>query len=167
MPKVHRLYIDTNVFIRLFESNDESSGLLAELFLAERTGRETFLATSEITLAELLVEPYRRKEYHLIQIYDNWTTTNDHITVVPISRDVLRSAAVLRSKHTSLKLPDAIHLSAAAVLRCSHVLTGDKSLRERYDVAHHGFGHPKGPVRLDILRPEIEVLKRLIEEAAQ
>jgi predicted nucleic acid-binding protein len=167
MPRVNRLYIDTNVFIRLFESSDEISRLLAELFLADRTGRETFLATSEITLAELLVEPYRRKEDHLIQIYDNWTTTNDHITVVPISRDVLRSAAVLRSKHTSLKLPDAIHLSAAAVLRCSHVLTADQSLRERYDVAHHGFGHPKGAVRLDIIRPESDVIRQLIEEAAR
>ncbi len=167
MPKVNRIYVDTNVFILLFERRDELSNQLAELFLIDRTGKEPLLATSELTLAELLVDPYRRNDDHLIQTYDNWTITNDHITVDPISRDVLRSAAVLRSKHKNLKLPDAIHLSAAASLRCSHVLTADKSLRERYDVAHHGFGHPKGPVRLDIIRPEIDVIRQLIEEAAQ
>ena len=54
MAQVDRLYVDTNVFVRLFESSDEISRLLVELFLAERTGGETFLATSELTLAELL-----------------------------------------------------------------------------------------------------------------
>ena len=167
MPKVDRLYLDSNVFIHMFEMRDELADHLRELVLTESTRSETFLATSDFTLAELLVEPRRRKDDRLIQIYDNWTVTNDHITVGPISRDVLRSAAVLRSNYKSLKLPDAIHLFAAADLRCSHVLTADKSLREQYDVAHHGFGHPKGPVRLDILRPEIDVIRQLIEEAAR
>jgi predicted nucleic acid-binding protein len=167
MTTVGRIYVDTNVFILLFEGRDELSNLLAELFLINRTGREPLLATSELTLAELLVDPYRRNDEELVQRYDNWTITNDQLTVGPVDRDVLWYAAVLRARYTSLKLPDAIHLSTAVGLRCSHVLTADKRLSDQYELTHHRYGMIKGPVRLDILRPEIEVLKRLIEEATQ
>ena len=167
MPRVERLYVDTNVFIDLFERSDELSSLLAELFLVDRAGKEPFLATSELTVAELLVDPYGREDDHLIQMYDNWTITNNHLTVGSISRDVLRYAAVLRSRHKGVKLPDAIHLSTAVVMRCSHMLTADTRLRDRYDLTHHGFGPIRSPARIDILRPEIEVIKHLIEEATR
>jgi predicted nucleic acid-binding protein len=167
MPQVDRLYVDANVFILLFEGSGELSDHLAELFSSVRSGREPFLATSELTVAELLVDPYRRKDDELIQIYDNWTITNDHLTVGPIGRDVLWYAAVLRSQYNSLKLPDAIHLSAAVGLRCSHVLRADKRLNDQYELTHHRFGRVRGPVRLDILRPEIEVIRGLTEGAAQ
>ena len=61
MQKVSRIYVDTNVFILLFERRDKVSNLLAELFLIDRTGRESLLATSELTLAELLVDPHLRE----------------------------------------------------------------------------------------------------------
>ena len=167
MPKVDRLYVDSNVFILLFEGGGELSDHLAELFFADRTGRDPFLATSELTIAELLVDPYRRKDDQLIQTYDNWTRTNDHMTVVPVDRETLRCAAILRAHYESIKLPDAIHLSAAIGLCCSHVLTADKRLSGQYELTDHRFGVTGGPVRLDILRPEIEVLRHLIEEAAR
>lgn len=103
----------------------------------------------------------------LIQMYDNWIRTNAHLTVGPIDRDVLWYAAVFRSQYDSLKLPDAIHLSAAVGLRCSHVLTADKRLSDQYELTHHRYGMIKGPARLEILRPETEIVKRLIDEAAK
>lgn len=62
MPRVDRIYVDTNVCVLLFERRDELSNSLAELFLVDRSGRDPLLATSELTLAELLVDPYRRKD---------------------------------------------------------------------------------------------------------
>jgi uncharacterized protein len=98
MPVVDRLYVDTNVFIRLFEGSDELSGELARLFLVDRGERDPFLVTSELTLAELLVDPYRREDEKLIQIYESWTRTNQFIEVGPINRGVLWYAAVARSQ---------------------------------------------------------------------
>lgn len=166
MAAVHRVYVDTNVFIHLFEGRDEVAASLARLFLTERTGREPFLATSELTLAELLVEPYRRKDDKLIQIYDNWTRTNPYLEVGPVDRDALWYAAVFRSQHETLKLPDAVHLSTAIGFRCSHFLTADKRLRDRYELMHQRFGIVTDPARVEIVRPELNVIQSLIEQAA-
>ena len=49
---VSRLYVDANVYIRLFEGTDELSRVLSELFSIDRNS-EPYLATSELTLAEV------------------------------------------------------------------------------------------------------------------
>ena len=167
MVTVRRLYVDTNVFIRLFEGSDELVDHLRDLFLAERNGGKPFLTTSELTLAELLVNPYRRNDDKMIQIYDNWTLTNSALEVGPVNRYVLWYAAVLRSQFQSLKLPDAIHLSTAIGFGCSHFLTADKGIDDHYELMHQRFGSIKGPVRIDILRPEIDVVKHLVDEAGR
>ena len=167
MPRVDRLYVDTNVFIDLFERSDELSGLLAELFLVERNGREPFLATSELTVAELLVDPIRRGDDRLIQIYENWALSNDYLSVGPVNLHVLFAAARLRAQDTSLKPPDAIHLSTAMHFRCSHLLTGDRRLSGPYELSDYRSGIVKGPFRLEILRLEVEVIKHLVKEAAR
>jgi uncharacterized protein len=167
MPQVTRVYVDSNVFIHLFERSDELSDQLGELFLAEHPRAEPFLTTSELTVAELLVGPMRREDDRLIQIYENWSRSNDYVSVGPVSLGVLMSAARLRARNTSLKLPDAIHLSTAMHFRCSHFLTADKRLSGRYELTEHRFGSFKGPFIVDILRLELEVVSGLLEEAAQ
>jgi predicted nucleic acid-binding protein len=51
------------------------------------------------------------------------------ISIVSIDRAVARRAAVLRAKHQSLPLPDAISL-ATAIVTDSALLTLDKGLRQ-------------------------------------
>src|SRR3972149_5254182 len=130
---VSRLYVDANVYIRLFEGTDELSRVLSELFSIDRNS-EPYLATSELTLAEVLVLPTRRKDVQLISLYENWTIWNSYIEVGPIVRDVLRCAAILRASYLSLKLPDAIHLATALLMRCSHFLTADERLGGEYEM---------------------------------
>jgi predicted nucleic acid-binding protein len=163
---VTRLYVDTNIFIRLFEHNDEFSHALTTLFTAQRSG-QPFLATSELTLAELLVNPFKDGNDVLIDDYDAWMISNSQLEVLPVARPVLWYAAILRSQYGALRTPDAIHVSTAMGTQCSHFLTADKRLTNRYELSHHRYGMVKGPIAVEVIRPELDVVQRLIEVASR
>ena len=165
MEAVSRLYVDANILVHLVEHRDDLSKALVNLFTAQRAGRP-FLATSELTLAEVLVGPYRERDDTLIDRYDAATISNDQFEIGPIVRPVLWCAAVLRSQYPVLRLPDAIHVSTAIGMRCSHFLTADKRLANRYELTHQRYGLIKGPATIEVIRPAIEVLTDLIQEAS-
>jgi len=165
MESVERLYVDSNILIYLFESQDSRAEKLRQLFLIERSAPSPFLATSELTLSEVLVQPYRTADERLIQIYSNWTITNSYLEVGPIRREILWRAAILRSYYEALRLPDAIHLATAFAFRCSHFLTGDLRMKEHYEFVDTR-SHLADPSRtMVVLRPEIEVLEHLVAQA--
>jgi predicted nucleic acid-binding protein len=166
MRAVSRLYVDANIFIHLMEDSDDLSKALAVLFTAQSGGRP-FLATNELTLTELLVAPYREKNDRLIDRYDAWTISNDQLEVRPVIRPVLWYAAVLRSKYNSLKTPDAIHVSTALGMQCSHFLTADQRLADRYELTRERYGTVRGSAIVDVRRPELDVVQQLIEAASR
>lgn len=130
-----RVYLDTNIFIEIFEGRGRLSELLTQLLIAvENEDRRQRLVTSELALAELLVKPIALQRHDLIRIYDNWTTSNSYLEVVPVVRDVLSDAAALRASDRSLKLPDAIHLTTARGTHCRYFLTRDKRIKGQYGV---------------------------------
>ncbi len=85
-------------------------------------------------MAELLVAPIEARNDELIQLYESWTLPNRHMDVVPVSRSILRNAALLRALNKSLKLPDAIHLASAKAARCAQFLTCERRLNGDYGV---------------------------------
>jgi predicted nucleic acid-binding protein len=129
-----RIYLDTNVFIEAVEGRGALSQLVTSLLLQTPNRVPQRLMTSEFTLSELLVKPLEMRRDVLVQVYDNWTITNDYLEVVPVTREVLRGAAELRSRDKTLKLPDAIHLSTAAGMRCKYFLTQDRRIKGQYGV---------------------------------
>src|SRR5688572_24313959 len=110
-----RLYLDANIFILAFENNDDVARKLLELISLNENAKTHFLATSELTLAELMVDPIRKNNDRLIEIYENLTIGNALIKIGTVSRDVLWHAAQLRAENLFLRLPDAIHLSTAMI----------------------------------------------------
>lgn len=123
-----RAYLDSNVFIRAVERTGPLSDMLIRILSME--GAEPYLVTSELTLAELLVLPFRLGREDLISQYENWVSANSTIDVVPVTRAVLRDAARVRSRIRSLKLPDAIHVTTACQARCRYFLTDDKRIQD-------------------------------------
>ncbi len=160
MESIGRIYVDSNVFIALIEGSDELSDALSDLMLSAGDAAARFV-TSELTLAEVLVAPLRNGQDHLVDLYDLWTSSSDHVQVEAIGRSVLLNAALLRAQHSHLKLPDAIHISTAIGTGCTHILTGDQRLRERYELTGTRLGIAHGPAGVDILRPDIETLNFL------
>jgi predicted nucleic acid-binding protein len=161
--EVRRLYLDTNVIISLGEGTDEIAGFLTELVGHQVPSEEPFLCTSELTLAEVLVKPYRELNDHLIQQYDNWLVSGGFMEVGPVHRSVLQYAAVLRSQYAAIKLPDAIHISTAIGFGCTHLLSSDLRLPDRIELYHERFGMRKGPATLDVVRPTPKALRSIIK----
>ncbi|RST86830.1 PIN domain-containing protein [Aquibium carbonis] len=165
--EIKRLYLDANILILLGEGKDERASLLTELAVGQETSSTPFLCTSELTLAELLVKPYREQDDRLIQQYESWMTPGGFMEIGPVHSSALRYAAVLRSQYGSIKLPDAIHLSTAIGFGCSHFLSGDTRIPDRIELFHTRWGLTRGPSILDVLRPDPDVLRTITRSEPQ
>ena len=156
-----RVYLDTNIVIGMFEGRSELRDQLVQLVAGVELRDTPFFFTSELTLAETLVQPYRTADQTLITRYDSFLRTNGMIEVGPIDRDVLYYAAVIRGAYGGLKLPDAIHLSAAIGGNCSHFLTADTDFKDAYSITHSRHGVTRGPAEVTVVRPDRETIEHL------
>ena len=75
--------------------------------------------------AEILVAPYRAGNDAVAEV--EAFLSDLAVTVEPITAAVARGAARLRSKRTSLRLPDALVIAFADELGADVVLSGDES----------------------------------------
>ena len=123
-PARWRVYLDANFFIRFVESSDDR---LVHVFEQASEGT-AILFTSELTVAELLVNPMRNEDLQLENIYRELLTSDDGFSVVPVSREVLVHSARIRAT-VGNKLPDAIHVATAVTCSCNLVLSSDARLR--------------------------------------
>ena len=121
------VYVDTNLFISALEGpgavSDHAWWILEAIEAGEIRG-----ATSELTLAEVLVHPLRRADTALVESYTAMISPSAVFTVVPVDRTILVAAARLRADHAALRLPDAIHLAAALGSGAGHLVTRDARL---------------------------------------
>jgi predicted nucleic acid-binding protein len=154
------IYLDANIFIKTFETADALSAALADLMFSSHARREPAFATSELTLAEVLVHPYRHENDWLLQHYDDLLQPSPWLQMGPIIRDVLDAAALLRS-HTSLKLPDAIHVSSALHFGCEFFLTGDLGIQDNYSLPTGTLRRSWTPRPIKIVRPNIDAINQL------
>jgi predicted nucleic acid-binding protein len=154
LMEVQRLYLDANVLIALGEGTDEVANLLTDLAAQQEPSETPFLCTSELTLSEILVQPYREQ--------NGWLISGSFMEVAPVNRATLWYAAVVRSEYTSIKLPDAIHVATAIGLGCSHMLTADQRLKD-ITLFHTRYRQSRGQATLQMLRPEPDTLRTIIE----
>jgi predicted nucleic acid-binding protein len=102
---------------------------LRELFRAIDKGQLSAV-TSELTLAEVLVKPLADHNDDLCRLYETTLWTSRGLSVLPVTRAILRGAAQLRAS-TNVRLPDAIHLATANAAGCDSFLTNDQQLQSR------------------------------------
>jgi len=122
-----RLYLDTNVFIAAFEATGPRHISARRLLEAVERG-VLEAATSEMTLAELLVRPLRAKDRDLAESDRSMISPDAFFGVVAVDRRVLEGAALQRAERPSLKLPDAVHLASAIEAGCDAIASGDLRL---------------------------------------
>ena len=158
-------YLDTNIFIKAFEGRDEQSRALLELFSQEPPSGFTPFATSELTLAELLVGPYRRNDdigdlgrMH----YETLIQPSEWLIVLPVDREVLAGAALLRSLHP-IKLPDAIHISSALKAGCTQFMTDDQGIRGLYALTYTSQTQNWQTSPISVMRPSVSLIAALPE----
>lgn len=120
-----RVYLDANIVVYAVEGFAPHAKAIKALLRAVDDGELT-VATSDLTLAEVLIKPFRDANAALEAAYRQFLAPSSVLQVAPVSRSVLIDAARLRSA-TGLKLPDAIHAATASSLGCDSLLTNDHS----------------------------------------
>ena len=128
-----RVYLDANVFITAFEQTGARSDHAWWILEAVENG-EIIGATSEITLAEVLVKPVERDASDLAAAYDSMIVSGPNFEVLPVRREVLVAAAGIRAGRQSVRLPDAIHIASAMAMDCRFFVTEDRRLKVPNDM---------------------------------
>lgn len=159
MNRVERIYLDTNVFIALFESG-QTTELLQELvdICQKNAADHRCLVTSELTYSELIVKPQRIGDALAVSGYDELIRTSKWLEVSPVDREILYYSALMRANFSHLKLPDAIHVATAVMSRCTSFLTADLGIKDRYEVLDGAE-----MIVLKVLRPDEPTLTSLIK----
>jgi len=119
--------LDSVSFIYFIEDDPIFVPVLLPLFSAFDSGKASGF-TSEITLLEVLVMPYRRGDMHLAERYETLLTRSRGLTMTGLGRAQLRTAAKLRALHSGLRTPDALQLATALTAGCSAFITNDRKL---------------------------------------
>ncbi len=122
-----RVYLDANRVIYAVEGFPDYADQIRALLEAMDAG-EVVAITSELTLAETLVKPFKDQNPAIQQAYRTFLTPTAEFEIKPINRDILESAAQWRAT-SKLKLPDAIHLASSIVERCDSLLTNDETFK--------------------------------------
>ena len=117
------IYVDTAPFIYFMEKNPAYEEPLDAFFSLLSRG-EIQAITSTLTLAEVLVKPYRHKQGKLAQKYELIFECTPELTLVSVDAEVGRLAAELRASYLLLT-PDAVHMATAMVHGADFFLTND------------------------------------------
>ena len=119
--------LDTACFIYLIEEDPRYLPALQPVFDALDAGR-LLAVTSAVTLLEVLVIPLRGGDADLADRYEAFLTRSRGLTMVDLSRPLLRAAAELRAARSGLRTPDALQLAAALAFRCAAFITNDRAI---------------------------------------
>jgi predicted nucleic acid-binding protein len=118
--------LDTVIFIYFIEEDLRFLPLLEPIFVAIDAGTIEGV-TSDVTLLETLVGPYRIGDITLAERYETLLTRSRGIRLIELRRTIIRTAGQLRAG-LRMKTPDAIQLAAALSAHCTTFLTNDREL---------------------------------------
>lgn len=116
-------HLDAGVIIGFLDADDSHHGTArAALSDALDHGDQLFMAAS--ALAECLVGPARRSQ----QAIELVRTVIDRlpVSVVDLDTEIATRAAILRARHRTLKLPDALVIATATTSGADQLVTTDR-----------------------------------------
>ncbi|NNJ83872.1 MAG: PIN domain-containing protein [Gammaproteobacteria bacterium] len=121
LPENGPIYLDANCFIYSVERIEPYCHIL------EPVWRRGGIVTSDLTLLEVLVKPFKSGDRFLRRLYGDLLNAEE-IERVPLSPVLLEQAARLRAA-TGIKTPDAIHAACALARKTVLFVTNDKGLQ--------------------------------------
>ena len=129
-----RLVLDTNCLIyRLDDATSARARWLDDQVLAPAVAGELTLFVSSVSLAELLVRPYRDGQPHRAQAVHRALRTLPGLTIEALTAEMADTGAQLRAE-TGLRLPDALILATAQVLDATLLSNDARLLEPRHEV---------------------------------
>jgi predicted nucleic acid-binding protein len=131
LQRHRRVALDTSTFIYHFQANPRYSRFVQAVFAwLDQPGH--IAVTSTVTLTGLLVQPYRRDDWELINLAYATLVRHPNLKWIPADLDVADIAAKIRAKHR-LETPDAIQAATAVKSRATGLITNDP-IFERIDL---------------------------------
>jgi predicted nucleic acid-binding protein len=118
-----RVYFDTNLFIYFLDRHPVYFDTVAALLQAS-VDQTLFATTSDVTVAEVMVGPYRQADAHLAARFKQFFAKTELLTVVAHQREVFDSAAQLVAQKR-MKFIDALHVATAVNVGCTALITND------------------------------------------
>lgn len=119
-----KLALDSNVFIAYLQQDDAFFEFAKEVLKKVSTG-ENEAVFSALVFGEVMYGPHPNSSLGAVkEFFDELGSANS----ISADKDVCLKAAELRQQHTSLKLPDAIHLATAILAKADIFVTADKPL---------------------------------------
>lgn len=129
IPPGASLLIDSSVVLSYLSGEEAGSQRAEELFDAfVATGRNP-ASLSMITVAEILVRPFRRGP-SAVATAEGFLQHFADLRLVVVSYEVAREGARLRAT-TGLSMPDALIVASGVVAGADQVITADRSWRAR------------------------------------
>jgi predicted nucleic acid-binding protein len=126
------VYLDANIFIYALEGYPDFQERMTVL-LEAMDRQEIDALTSELTLAEVLVKPFRERNVAWQRTYQEVLQPSVSLKLLPVSRALFIAAAQIRAKFP-IKLPDAIHAATAQQVSCGSFLTNDPGFKAVKDL---------------------------------
>lgn len=123
-----KLFWDTNLFIYLIEETPNSFEEVISLRKAMLKNGDR-LATSTLTVGEVLVKPIQEKATALVEQYKN-LLYSPSIEIISFSEDAAEKYAEIRATH-AIKPPDALQLACASIAKADIFVTNDSRLSSR------------------------------------
>jgi predicted nucleic acid-binding protein len=127
LPIRGTVYVDTNTVIYRVEEVKPYIDVALPLWDALDAGTQA-IATSELSVLEVLVKPLRLQNISLQELFLGTLYDTPGLSCVPISRQILEAAAQVRTTF-GLKTPDAIHAATALIEGCTLFVTNDVGFR--------------------------------------
>ncbi len=101
--KGRSIYLDTNIFIHIVEGYAPYNAMLRE-FMANLRQYFFSAVTSELSLAEALVNPLKQSDHRALAGFETLLRPTSCLNGVAVNRGILYKSALLRAQ-TGMKLP--------------------------------------------------------------
>ncbi len=114
--------VDASIVIAVLESTDTHHATAAEALRVARSANGARLVLPATAYAEVLVYPERAGAEVAATVR---AFCSQEFVIEPISTSIAETAARLRARHSSLRLPDALVIATAECLNADVLLTAD------------------------------------------
>lgn len=121
--------LDSMCFIYQFAQHQKYSPFTNTLFTLMGSGKIS-ASTSTISIAEVFVEPERRKDRITIENYEKFFESLPNLKLFAVDWNAARFAAKLRATYSSLKILDALQLATSLLSGCNGFVTNDARLTQ-------------------------------------
>ena len=119
-----KIFVDSNIWIYLFTSDDVSKNELARKFIAENTSKGNIFVISYQVINEVGTVLKRKKKFEEMKIRFVFETMFDLCVVQDFSQEIIIKASIMRDT-MSVSYWDSIIIATASESGCNYLTSED------------------------------------------